>query len=254
MKRFLFIGIIITCSVQALCQKKISGYYGGDLRVRAGSGLIFENALQDYDFETSELKNIALIYWPDNELGDTKTGLTIFENRSQVSVTMDAFNAYADSVVTASFSNLQKIKFTRIAITPPQLKTYFYRYGLPSPIMATDSGKSFLANLESLGYDGMLLLKEDKMSDLIFGSRTGIPSKGVYSYYKDSIVYHGLHSFLIDTKTKKRVKRIGYLQVSGELFSKATAADQSIQDIILTNLKTRFQNNIDEFIRVHKLY
>ena len=237
-----------------MAQEQIRGAYGGgDVRERARNGLIFESQLGNFDFRTSNLSKIALIYWPDGQIGQHKLGLTVFENRTQIQGIQESFNYYADSVVKTKFESSSVAEFHSIQVSPIKLEKYFKRSQIGPGLKINESGSQYLDSLKSVGFDGVFFLYEHELQDLFTGSNTWLPSKGIFKYYRKVLVYHGLYSLLINLGDQKPVRKIGYQQISGDYFEGGDPKEITDLNEIIQYIKIRFKNNIDQIYQIHKL-
>ena len=235
----------------------LKGAYGfNDMRIRAGSGLIEEGRLRKFNFETSGLTNIAVLYWPEKSFGQQKIGITIFENTDQDYKLDSGLIITNNEVVRQYFEAVQNVKFHMIAL-PPQVSTYFTRKPITSQVKVLDPGTEFLHSLKDQGFDGLFILYEHSFQDLISGSKEWLPSKGLFKYFKKELVYYGLYSTLIDLNSLTIVKNIGYKQLSADYspirFKEVPSLSDEQKTKLREELAKRFENNIQEIIRVHKL-
>lgn len=252
MKNTIFLILLIAC-FKLGAQDGIPGAYGGgDIRERAPWGYLFEAQLRNYVIDTTEYSKIALMYWPDNEISLQKVGITVFENQTHIQEATNQFTTYADSVVKYKFESLTQIDFDFFESKPVALEKIFTRR-LSAKLKMKEGGKQYLELLNHQGYDGLFILYEHEIQDLFTGTSIWLPSKGMYRYSKKDIVYHGIFCLLIDTKTKKQVKRVGYNQISGDYYTGDELADPIDLNNILDDIEKRFENNINEIIKVHKL-
>lgn len=252
-KLILHISIFLVFGSQSFSQDKIRGGYGGDVRVRAGNGAIFEARVQNFNLPGTGIKNIALIYWPDNEIGSHKIGITVFENKTKIDEIPEFFSFYADSVITSRFESLNETNFKKIDTDVRHLEKYFKIRQIGPGVKISEEGKYFLDELKDEGYDGLFLLYESQLQDLFTASKSWLPSKGIFKFYKKELIYHGIYSLLINLDTKKPEKDIGYQQVSGDYYSGENIRELEDFDPIMDQMKIRFENNINEIIRIHKL-
>jgi len=240
---------------QAYAQERIKGKYGGDLKIRARNGLIEEAALKNYNFGTVSFKKIAVVYWKDYGVSKSKIGFTIFENITDTQTISDEFYIYADSLIKMKFEAFTGHDFDFLPVSSGDLSRYFKISKTLSfnPFQITPHGKNYLSELAALGYDGVFLLYEDTMPELFTGSKIWLPSKGLFKFKKKELVYHGLYSKLINCNNYKIVNNIGYLQLSADYYKGENFNSLSNYNNVLEDLKIRFENNINEIIRVHKL-
>jgi hypothetical protein len=251
---FLFITLYFL-NTQAHSQERIEGAYGGgDIRIRARNGLIFESQLRNFDFSNTGFTKVALLYWPDNQIGQHKIGVTIFENKTKLQDVSNKFNSFARSTTKAKFDLLTNIDFDYIDLQPSVLEQYFKRRQIGPGLKIYEEGRNFLKKLQSKGYDGIFLLYEHDLQDLFTGSNTWLPSKGIFKFYKKELVYHGLYSILIDLENQKKVQNIGYQQISGDYFYGDDPMSIADINLILEDIEMQFENNIEQIIEVHKLF
>jgi hypothetical protein len=254
MKAIFLIVAIITLTINTtFSQDKIKGTYGGDLRTRAGLGLIADSQIEGYDFKKTGLQQIALIYWPDDQIGFQKIGITIFENKANNGTVTEDYKNFAESIVISKFENLNDYSFTKLSIEPIDLEQHFKIKNIGPGLKINESGLIFLAELKSKGFDGVFFLYESQLQDLFTASKAMLPSKGVYKFYKKELVYHGLYSLLINLNSMKVEKGIGYQQISGDYYEGDDIKELQDLTLVLEQVKVRFENNIDEIIRIHKL-
>lgn len=252
MKNTIFVILLLAC-FQLGAQEGIPGAYGaGDIRERASNGYLFESQLRNFVIDKSEYSKIALMYWPDNEISLQKVGITVFENNTHVHEVANQFTTYADSVVKYKFESLTQIDFDFFESKPEALEKIFTRR-LSAKLKIKEGGKQYLELLNHQGFDGLFILYENDIQDLFTGTNIWLPSKGIFRYLKKDLVYHGIFCLLIDTKTKKQVKRVGYNQISGDYYTGDELADPIDLNNILDDIEKRFENNINEIIKVHKL-
>jgi len=237
--------------------KPIKGRYGNnDLRIRAGNGLIYEGRMKKFDFDKTGLKNIAVIYWPDENLGFQKIGLTIFENARQNELLDSSFISKNTIFLEERLNYIHNIKFSLIN-KPKNILELFQRKPVVSQVKILNLGKPYLDSLKSLSFDGLFIIFEDKFQDLITGGKSWLPSKGIFKFYNKELVYYGVYSTLIDLNKLKSVKNIGYKQLSADYsqipFKEINFMNETQKRILFEELTKRFENNIEEIIRIHKL-
>jgi hypothetical protein len=255
MKYLLSFFILYFLNFPAHSQGKIEGAYGGgDIRERARNGLIFESQLKNFDFSNTGFSKIALIYWPDNQIGQHKIGTTVFENKTHIQDVSNKFKTFAYSTIKAKFEALTSINFDYIELPPSELEKYFQRKQIGPGLKIYDEGHNYLKKLQSDGYEGVFILYEHDLQDLFTGSNTWLPSKGIFKFYKKELVYHGLYSILIDLENQKRVTNIGYQQISGDYFYGDDPMSITDLNMILEDIEIQFENNIEQIIIVHKLF
>lgn len=230
------------------------------LKKRVSQGLMEDGRIHRMNFADCKMKKIAVLYWPENTISKYKTGITIFENK-QIEDTIDTqFKVFADSIIKQKFEQITTYKFTLIGNNPfIPIEKYFSKKKGFKPFSATEEGKVFLKSLTNEGFDGVLILYEDEIPDGISENYQNIiPPKGLYKKYGQNYVYHSIYSRVFDLNKGKPLKKIGYLQLSADFRSQKTEKhfkDQKIIDnpVLLNDLKFRFENNIDEIIKVFKL-
>ncbi|MEE4257045.1 MAG: hypothetical protein V2I47_08400 [Bacteroidales bacterium] len=253
MKKSILLILIFAC-FQLGAQDGIYGAYGaGDVRVRAPQGSIFEAQIRNYRIDNTEFSKIALIYWPDQEIGLQKIGITIFENKTHIQKVTSQFTTFADSLVKNKFESLTQIDFDFIDAEPNALEKIFAIKQFGPKLKIEEGGKKYLELLNNQGYDGLFILYEHDLQDLFTGTNIWLPSKGIFKYLKKNLIYHGLYCLLINTNTKKQVKKVGYQQISGDYYTGNELADPIDLNNVLNDLEIRFENNINEIIEVHKL-
>lgn len=258
MKKLIFLKMLCLLTVTMFGQDEpIKGIYGSnDVRIRAGNGWIEEGRLNKFDFQKPGLKNIAVLYWSDGNYGFQKLGLTVFGNTSQQEILDSSIMARNKEIVRASFESIEDMSFQLIE-QPDQLPQYLKRKPANSQVQILDPGQAYLKMLNKLGFDGLFIIYEDKFQDLITGAKGWVPSKGLFKYGKKELVYYGLYSTLIDLNKLQTVKNIGYKQLSADYsqipFAEMDSLSDAQKELLMEELIQRFDNNIKEILRIHKL-
>ncbi|MCB0632692.1 MAG: hypothetical protein R2824_32510 [Saprospiraceae bacterium] len=249
--------ILVLTALTTWSQEALKGAYGpNDLRIRASNGWIEESRLKNMDFTRSGLKNIAVIYWPDSLVDFRKIGVLALENKlKKDSMSLDLLEAN-QQFIREKFEQVSNVNFTVFDL-PGRMSAYFKLNKVGAGMRIQEVGRKYLQAVANEGYDGLFIIFETGMPDLITGSKGALPSKGIFKFYKQEVVHYGLHSTLIDTKTGRFVRKVGYTQFSADYSAVPFPLKEELtseQRAALTDLlRLRFENNIDEMIRVHKL-